>query len=291
MKTQRTFCACFVALAFARLALSATDSWDGNLALVPSGDFGTAINWNPNTVPGVFDTAEFNLPGPPSYTVRFPGTGAGGTVARTYNTNRLLVRTNTVSFQEVSAASTYQVGNTTTAEVGRGIIIGQLTGDGTVLDDSLASLKCVAATIGDAATVKGTLNVTAGTFEITGSSMTDDELIVGNHGDGALRVTGGASVSMTGSPDADAVVGNYSGSNGSVTVNGAGSTWIAGSTLCTSANPGRACSALQAAAQPRAASALSATTPDRPVWSPLTAPGRRGPVASSRWDRRVAQVH
>ena len=49
---------------------------------------------------------------------------------------------------------------TTTAEIGRGLIIGQLTGDAAVLSTHLPSFTVAAATLADAPHSQGTLNVT-----------------------------------------------------------------------------------------------------------------------------------
>jgi T5SS/PEP-CTERM-associated repeat protein len=211
---------------------ASTYTWDGNGASPPSGDFGTDNNWNPNTAPGGIDrnyTAVFNLDAQTKpYIVSFPGSGFGGMNAVNYATDRLLVgSTNTVSFAQVNAFSTYTVNNTTTAEAGRGIIIGQVSGDNATLNAALTGvtgLSGVAATIGDAAGAIGTLNVSGSKFNLSGASATDDELIIGNRGTGTLNVTAGGAVNLTGT-SGSAILGNYTGSSGTATVSGAGSTW------------------------------------------------------------------
>ena len=221
MKRIRVVCAFLVALALARLAAATTYSWDGNGAVPPDGNFNVANNWSLNTrAPGSSDTALFNL-GVKQYTVSFPGSGPLGMTPVDYITDRLLVgNTATVTFANVDALSTYTVNNATTAEAGRGIIIGQVSGDKATLNTGLVGvtgLSGVAATIGDAAGSQGTLNV-SGKFNLSG------ELIIGNFGTGTLNVTAGATVSLTGS-SGDAVLGINVGSNGTATVSGVGSTW------------------------------------------------------------------
>jgi T5SS/PEP-CTERM-associated repeat protein len=225
-------CAFFVALGFARLAPATPYSWDGNGAVPPNGNFNVANNWNLNTVPpGSGDTAQFSLGGKAHYTVSFPGSGSFGMNPVNYVTDRLLVgNTNTVSFAQVNAFSTYAVNNSTTAEAGRGIIIGQVSGDNATLNTALTGVtgfSGVAATIGDAAGAIGTLNVSGSKFNLSGDSTADDELIIGNHGTGTLNVTGGAQVNSN-SAHGNAVIGRYSGSTGTATVSGIGSIWNSG---------------------------------------------------------------
>jgi T5SS/PEP-CTERM-associated repeat protein/autotransporter-associated beta strand protein len=212
-------------------AAAATRSWVGTVGFpsTGNGNFGTASHWNPTIAPGTPDVAVLNLgPFAGGYIVSFPGVGAGGTVARKYSTDRLLVGTNRVVFAEVNADSTYEVVNASTTETGRGIIVGQ-GGEVAVLSTSLIQFEGVAATIGDGVGSKGTLDVNAGTFELTGSgsSVADHELIIGNHGTGALNVTGGAQVNLTGFGKTS-VLGNHTGSNGAATISGVGSTWLSG---------------------------------------------------------------
>jgi T5SS/PEP-CTERM-associated repeat protein len=230
MKRFRVVCAFFVALASARLAPANTYFWDGNGAIPPNGNFNVANNWNLNTfVPGSGDIAQFSLGGKAHYTVSFPGSGSLGMNPVNYVTDRLLVgNTNTVSFAQVNAFSTYAVNNATTAEAGRGIIIGQVSGDNATLNTTLTGVtgfSGVAATVGDAAGSIGTLNVSGSKFNLTGSSVADDELIIGNHGTGTLNVTAGAIVNLS----YTSVLGKYIGSTGMATVSGIGSIWNSGS--------------------------------------------------------------
>jgi T5SS/PEP-CTERM-associated repeat protein len=223
----------------ASTSLAATYSWDGNGAVPPSGNFDVANNWNPNTVPGSGDTAEFSRGGGVSYTVIFPGTGSAGATPVNYVSDQLRVGNNAVSFLDATSAlppqlpipSTYTLLNTTTAESGRGIIIG-VTGSDTAaaLTTQLASLSAAAATLGDAAGSNGTLNVSAGTFHVTGSSFGDRELIIGNRGTGLLNVSGGAGVNVDGGYG-DSVLGKSIGSRGTATVSGVGSSWANGLAL------------------------------------------------------------
>ena len=223
----------------ASTSLAATYSWDGNGAGPPSGNFDVANNWNPNTLPGSGDTAEFSRGGGVSYTVTFPGTGSGGATPVNYVSDQLRVGNNSVRFIDATSAlppqlpipSTYTLNNATTAESGRGIIIGVTSSDtAAVLTTELATLSAAAATLGDAAGSGGTLNVSAGTFHVTGSSFGDRELIVGNHGTGLLAVSGGANVNVDGLYG-DSVLAKSSGSRGTATVSGVGSSWTNGLAL------------------------------------------------------------
>ncbi len=120
---------------------------------------------------------------------------------------------------------------------GRGIIVGEL--GGVVLDTATLTttfpLFGVAATIADAPETTGTLNVSAGTFNLSGNSQTDHEFIVANHGTGTLNVTNGADVVLNGT-SADSIIGNHSDSDGTANITGAGSTWTNGSTLVVGAD-------------------------------------------------------
>ena len=102
----------------------------------------------------------------------------------TYTSDQLIVHSNTVTLADSSAfnitAASYNVTNASFSRLTRGIIVGGTPSDtAAVLNTSLVSLSCVAATIGDQAngggSSNGTLNVTSGgTFSVTGSSIGDD---------------------------------------------------------------------------------------------------------------------
>jgi T5SS/PEP-CTERM-associated repeat protein len=201
------------------------------------GAFDDSANWDQKGVidldgiPDANDVVTFRRGNGVTYTVNFPG--VHGTTPVDYVTDRLLVGSNTTSFADAlfGAASTYTAVNTTTAESGRGIIIGVVGGDSAaVLTSRLPTFSGAAATIGDAAGSSGTLNVTGGVFNVTGSSSPDDEFIVGNHGNGTLNVSGGADVNVSGA-SGDSVVAKYLGSSVTVTVSGSGSTWHSGVAL------------------------------------------------------------
>ena len=136
-------------------------------------------------MPDANDIVTFRRGNIAMYAVTFPGVGTGTTPVD-YVTDRLLVGSNTTSFAETQfnpAPSTYTAANATTAESGRGIIIGATASDtAATLTTRLATLSATAATIGDPAGSSGTLNVTAGTFHVTGSDASNIELIVGRNG-------------------------------------------------------------------------------------------------------------
>ncbi len=203
-----------------------------NWASGSNGNFSDPTKWTAG-VPGSADTAIFSLGAGVTYSVGFPG----GTFIQpvNYATDRLLVGSNTVSiFNPFSIThpqlASYTVNNAATSDAGRGILIAVGSSDtAAVLNTSLVSLSCGAATIGDANLSNGTLNVSGGSFNVTGSSTTDDELIIGNHGTGALNITNGATVNVSGA-NGDSILGKNAGT-GMATITGAGSTFNAGSTL------------------------------------------------------------
>ena len=163
------------------------------------------------------------------YTVTF-----GNLFLHTITNDRLLVGGNSVNFAPFLGFSQYTIGNATTAESGRGIIIGQAQPEHAVLSTSLPSLTAVAATLGDVGGSSGTLNVTAGTFHVTGAGVPDIEFIIGRGGDGTLNVSGGADVSVT----QDAALGENARSTGTATITGVGSTWTSGTLVVGMAGTG-----------------------------------------------------
>ncbi len=207
-------------------AVATSFSWNLNTG----GAFDDYTKWTQNGildldgVPDSNDIVTFRRGSGVTYTVNFPG------VLLTpvdYVTDRLLVGSNSVTLADVKfgAASTYAVANTTTSEIGRAIIVGVSASDtAAVLTNRLPMFSCAAATIGDAAGSSGTLDVSAGTFNVTASDAANVELIIGRYGGGAINVTGGAGVKVT----QDAMLGEYAGSSGTANVSGAGSTWTNG---------------------------------------------------------------
>jgi T5SS/PEP-CTERM-associated repeat protein len=142
--------------------------------------------------------------------------------------DQLRIGSNTVTFQSSSATSrTLTADNQFTGETLRGVTIGVDSGDVGVVNlaATIGSLTTRAATLGDAAGASGTLNLTASptVFTINGSDLDNAELIIGRAGAGALNVSGGADVNVTGA-SANVVLGRETGSLGSATVAGAGST-------------------------------------------------------------------
>jgi T5SS/PEP-CTERM-associated repeat protein len=126
--------------------------------------------------------------------------------------------------------ATYTLDNPSTGFVGRGIDIATIDGETAVLNSSLLTLTSAAATIGDAAGSEGTLNLNSGTFNVTGDSISDHELIVGNLGNGTLNVPAGARVNVP-AVNGSVIVGNQSGSTGTINVTGAGANVTVGSSI------------------------------------------------------------
>ena len=195
---------------FSPLVARATSySWDGSSGT----QFTNSNNWTPAGIPGAADTTTFRLGAVPVYPVwLFQGLFDPIDVT----VDRMIVGTNTASF----AGGVLTVDSTNTTETGRGLIIGQTASDVAVVNSGLQGLSTVYATLGSAAGSSGTLNVSAGSFNVTGLTPTYD-LIVGLFGSGAINVSGGHQVNVS---DAT-VLGLYSGSSGTATVSGAGTTW------------------------------------------------------------------
>jgi T5SS/PEP-CTERM-associated repeat protein len=207
-------------------ALATTTFWN----TVNSGNFSNSANWD-HGVPGASDTAVFREGTGATYTVTFNGTNPLNPPVH-YFSDRLIVGNNEVTFVRQLSGADYSIVNATTAEAGRGIVVGEL--GGVVLDTATLTTTFpifgAAATLADAPETTGTLNVSGGTFNLSGNSEGDHELFIANHGAGTLNVSNGGVVLMTGT-SADAVIGNHSDSNGSANISGAGSAWTIGSTL------------------------------------------------------------
>ena len=93
-----------------------------------------------------------------------------------------------------------------------------------ILNTSLQTLFAGTALIGLGASQPGTVNVTGGAMNVTGSSA-DYDLVVGNDGSGSvLRVQSGAQLNVNGA-SGNAVLGKSAGVLGTVNVTGAGSIW------------------------------------------------------------------
>jgi T5SS/PEP-CTERM-associated repeat protein len=195
-----------------------------------SDNWTVAGDWTPSGAPGGADNAIFRSGSGATYTVTFPGSGAGGGLpAVGYATDQLRVGNNSVTFADPVVGSlvpsTYSVNNATTAEAGRGIIVGELSTDtAAVLTTQLATFSGVAATIGDASGSNGTLNISAGTFNVTGSGTVDFELIVGRNGAGTMNVSGTTTANVSGA-FGDSVLAENVGSTGTVSVSG-GANWM-----------------------------------------------------------------
>jgi T5SS/PEP-CTERM-associated repeat protein len=182
-----------------------------------SGSFTASANWN-NGVPDSEDTALFTR-GLGAYTVTFPG-GSVLDPPPSYLINRLIVRTNEVTF--VDNSSPFVTSPILTVfNPDSSIVVGESAGEIAVLNTRLRGLYGANAVIGSAPGAKGMLNITAGTFGLSG------KLDVGEAGTGTMNVTGGGRVeSVSGNGiDTDTVIGSKVGSNGTVIVAGAGSTW------------------------------------------------------------------
>ncbi len=180
------------------------------------GLFTDAANWD-NGVPDSDDTAQFNL-GIVGYTVTFPG-GSVLDPPPNYVIDRLHVRQNEVTFRDNSSPFITSP-SLTVANPDVSIVVGQGAGEVAVLNTSLSSLSGANTSIGRAAGADGTLNVTAGTFNMSGN------LIIGDSGMGTMNVTAGGTVA-----NASGFIGLNAGSSGQVTVSGTNSTWANSNSL------------------------------------------------------------
>jgi fibronectin-binding autotransporter adhesin len=206
-----------------------------------SGNFNDAANWFPSGAPGAGDFVSFEVGSGNPYKVTFPGTdigiGGGGAGAADYATGFLRVRDSGVTFDGSTSfgkgASTYTVTSATQTEANRAIIIGVGPAENASLTVSHSSIVCcgllssfsgVAATLGDSVGASGTLNMNVGTFNVTGSDFTQTQLIVGNNGNGTLNVNNGADVHVSGF-NSTVALGHHATGTGTVSINGAGSTW------------------------------------------------------------------
>jgi T5SS/PEP-CTERM-associated repeat protein len=198
-----------------------------------SGSFNDPNNFFPAGIPDAGDFLSFEVPF--TFTVTFPGNLIGQQLAG-YETANLRIRIGTVTFSgsmEVNRDdATYTIASPDMSEANRGIIIGLGAGDNAVLNVSpatpsgagLASFNCVAATLGDGSGSNGTLNINFGAFNVTGSDFTASQLIVGNHGIGALNISNGARLNVPGF-NSSVTLGNNAGGSGTVSISGAGSKW------------------------------------------------------------------
>jgi hypothetical protein len=156
-----------------------------------NGQFTTPTNWSAG-VPTSVDTAVFRRGVGITDAVTLPG-GSIGTGPAMFATDRAVVGNNFASFVNsggLREPAIYTLNNTTTAESGRGLVVGELATDTAAsLTTTLLELRATAATIADAAGSNGTLNVNNGChFFVTGSDAAQGELIVANRGTATLNI-------------------------------------------------------------------------------------------------------
>ena len=206
-------------------SLAVTRSWDGGGA---NTDFTTDANWSSNIEPGVSDTAEFDLGAASNYTVNFPLLlPFPGDIT----TDRLIVGSNVVTFEQGHSNTNYLVAEPATDETGRGVIIGEEANDtAAALTSHLDLLSTAAATLGHVAGSSGTLTLNQNNdqFNVIGFCCGNTELIIGRYGTGILSVSGGADVNVTRNDmlgSGNVSLGEYAGSSGTASIDGTGSTW------------------------------------------------------------------
>lgn len=225
--------ATLVALTTERPAQAVTHTWKS----LGDGDYTTANNWFPATVPGADDFVTFEIGFDNPYSIRFPGKRSFEPPGN-YFASHLRVRDSNVTFtgttQQFVGQSTYTITSSVQGEVDRGVIIGLNAGDESGLTlrhvgnqgSILSNVTTRAATIGDGPDAKGTLNVVTGAFHVTGSMFGERQFIVGRHGHGVVNLTGGpgTGVHVTGS-NSTTSLGRYRTGVGEVTVSN-GSVWV-----------------------------------------------------------------
>jgi T5SS/PEP-CTERM-associated repeat protein len=208
--TARTlgFSVALITMLLAARAHAAAKTWIGS-----DGDsYSTAANWSPSGTPGTADSILF----------------AVGAVGSTYDINfdtnatvtQLTVATNPLAFAGVTRKLSLTSPSTTNSS--RALLIGR-TGSGTAnaqLTSSLAQLNTTYAVLGADTGSTGTLNLTAGTFSVTGTASFSD-LLIGDSGTGNINVSDGADVTVAG----DTSLATFGSSVGNLSIVGSGSTW------------------------------------------------------------------
>lgn len=193
-------CSCLLAVP----ARAGFTNWNTN----SSGSFTNAANWD-NGVPDSDDTAVFNR-GFVAYTVTVPGLPFNP--PPNYVIDYLRVNTNEVTFADSPLTNRPSL---TVANPGFSILIGENTGDVAIMNSTLRSVSGATTAIGRAPGATGTLNVSSGTFNMSG------DMYVGDSGAGTLTVQSSGNAT-----NANGFVGAIGGSSGTATVSGAGSTWV-----------------------------------------------------------------
>jgi T5SS/PEP-CTERM-associated repeat protein len=204
----RTVSVAFATLLLADHAHAVFRGWVGS----DGGSYSTPANWDPSGPPGTADSLTFAM----------------GTFGSPYDINfdvdstvtQLVVATNPLAI--AGASHTLSLTSTSPNNAFRALVIGR-SGSGTTnaaLSSSLAQLNTTYAVLGADSNTSGTLNVTAGTFSVTGTAAGSD-LLLGYSGAGTINVTGGADVAVAGNTDL-AIFGS---SVGNISVTGSGSSW------------------------------------------------------------------
>jgi T5SS/PEP-CTERM-associated repeat protein len=209
-------------------AAAVTSNWTNN----SGGSFTTAVNWA-GGVPDSSDIAMFDRGNGVAYTVTFaPQRGLTDITS-----DRLVIGSNTVTFDPAGSGADYFLDNPATIEADpilqmphRGITIGAEANDtAAALISHLSLLQAAAATLGHDARSHGTLTLDQNNdlFNVTGGS-TDAELIIGRLGTGVLNVLAGADVTVNGEaagfPAGGISLGRRSSGRGTANISGAGST-------------------------------------------------------------------
>jgi hypothetical protein len=203
-----TLSVALIAMLVAGRKQAVAKTWAGS----DGGTYNTPANWSPSGVPGTADSIVF----------------ANGAVASDYDINfdvnatvtQAVVATNPLVF--AGPTRTLSLTSTSTVNSSRSLLIGR-TGTGTnnvVLTSVLSQLNAVYAVLGSDSGSSGTLNVAAGSFNVSGTAAFGD-LVIGDLGNGTINVTSGADVTVAG----DTTLATFGTSIGNIAVIGTGSTW------------------------------------------------------------------
>jgi T5SS/PEP-CTERM-associated repeat protein len=187
----------------------AVTSWNTDA----SGTYSDPNNWT-SGVPTTGDTAIFNRGAGATYSVNFPG--AFQPPSPVDSVGSLEIGSNDVTFQRSVGGlfgASFQSLNS--------MFIGYTTGVATTFTTTLPVTAQTAEIASGTNSVAG-VHINSGKWTLTGSSLSDRILDVGEQGVGTLSITNGAQLELTGMT-ANVVVGDKSGAGGGLLVSGTGS--------------------------------------------------------------------
>jgi T5SS/PEP-CTERM-associated repeat protein len=218
---RRVLAVSMAALGYAAPPAHAIDRFWATFA---SGNFTDTTKWVGGAIPGSGDAAIFRVfgSGAGPYSVTFPGHTIVQGPAN-YSTDTLTVGSNTVTFLQSSQLNL----TSSTYTLGTAFYLGD-SSQPSILTSRLSSFSTPIASVGHVAGGSATLNINAGSFNVTGSGS-DFQLKVGDASTGTLNINSGAQMNVTVAPvfgQLGAVaVGAGGGVFGTINVTGAGAVW------------------------------------------------------------------